>query len=165
MSIRTELAAVAVLTVALVAAVLLARATPKPTVENEPASTYRTGPGGAKAVYDVLARLHVPVERRRRPLFGLTRDERHRPGILAVVAVVEPLEPAELDQISSYLRDSGSVVAVGTAGGLTRCLGWVAAPSYKKFEVDSLPVTLVAAGPELKLPRVVRYLRPVREDS
>ena len=40
----------------------------------EPASTYRTGPTGGRAPYDVLARLGVPMERRRAPLFDLARD-------------------------------------------------------------------------------------------
>src|SRR3989442_5015035 len=74
---RIELWLAMVLAVAVVVAVFAGVRSPKPTPENEPPSTFLTGPGGSKALYDVLARLGQPVERRRTALFNLTRDE-HR---------------------------------------------------------------------------------------
>src|SRR5205809_6263779 len=44
-------------------------------------STLRSGPDGSKAVYDVLVRLGLSTERRRRPLFDLNRDPRHPPAV------------------------------------------------------------------------------------
>src|SRR2546425_2914179 len=43
------------------------------------ASAFLSGPRGSSATYEVLARLRIPVERRRTPLFDLERDARHRP--------------------------------------------------------------------------------------
>src|SRR5437667_178434 len=41
-------------------------------------SSLVSGPQGSRAVYDVLARLRVPVERRRAALFDFARDTAHR---------------------------------------------------------------------------------------
>src|SRR2546425_1190638 len=75
---RIELWLALLLAVAVGVAVFAGVRSPKPTPENEPPSTFLTGPGGSKALYDVLARLGQPVERRRAALFDLTRDARHR---------------------------------------------------------------------------------------
>ncbi len=121
-------------------------------------STLRSGPDGGKAVYDVLARLGVPTERRRRPLFDLNRDTRHRPAVLAVLDPFLALEAAELEQVARFVRAGGAVVAAGSGGGITRCVGWVTANAARLLRVDSFPVQPPAPG--LDLPPVVDYLRP-----
>ncbi len=122
------------------------------------ASTLRTGPDGSKAVYDVLARLGVPTERRRQPLFDLNRNPSHRPAVLAVLDPLLYLEAAELEQVARFVRAGGAVVAAGSGGGITRCVGWVTANAARLLRVDSFPVQPPAPG--LDLPPVVDYLRP-----
>src|SRR2546423_15044347 len=59
------------------------------------ASTLLSGPSGSRALYDVLIRLRIPVERRRGPLFNLTTDARRRPAVLAVLHPPRGPEVAE----------------------------------------------------------------------
>jgi len=121
-------------------------------------STLRSGPDGGKAVYDVLTRLGVPTERRRRPLFDLNRDPRHRPAVLAVLDPFLDLEAAEVEQVARFVRAGGAVVAAGSGGGITRCVGWVTANAARLLRVDSFPVQPPTPG--LDLPPVADYLRP-----
>ena len=129
----------------------------EPSLDLRP-STLRSGPDGGKGVYDVLARLGVPTERRRRPLFDLNRDPRHRPAVLAVLDPFLDLEAAELEQVARFVRAGGAVVAAGSGGGITRCVGWVTANAARLLRVDSFPVQPPAPG--LALPPVADYLRP-----
>src|SRR5207247_2528451 len=121
-------------------------------------STLRSGPDGSKAVYDVLVRLGVSTERRRRPLFDLNRDPRHPPAVLAVLDPFLQLEAAELQQVARFVRAGGTVVSAGSGGGITRCAGWVTANAARLLRVDSFPVQPPAPG--LDLPPVADYLRP-----
>src|SRR5713226_5220972 len=84
---RIELWLALLLAVAVSVAVFAGVRSPKPTPENELPSTFLAGPGGSKALYDVLVRLGQPVERRRAALFNLTRDARprHRPALLVLI--------------------------------------------------------------------------------
>src|SRR2546425_356896 len=157
---RIELWLALLLAVAVGVAVFAGVRSPKPTPENEPPSTFLTGPGGSKALYDVLARLGQPVERRRAALFDLTRDARHRPALLVVIGPSFALQPAELEELVRYLSGGGAVVAVGNAGGITACLGWESKESRKKAEVDSLAVVRPATQRDLRLPPATRYLAP-----
>src|SRR2546428_11388294 len=89
------------------------------------ASSLLAGPHGSRALYDVLARLRVPVERRRTPLFDLTKGGRR--GRLAVLVVLDPplgLVPAELAQVVRFVRSGGAVVGAGAGGGIGDCVGW-----------------------------------------
>ena len=124
---------------AVTAGVLAGRRGPRFTPPNEEPSTYLSGPGGSKGVYDVLARLGHPVERRRTALFGLAREGRPRPAELVVVAPQEPVYSAEMTAVADYVRRGGSVVAVGDAGGLTWCFGWEVQP-VRRDRYDSLAV-------------------------
>jgi len=130
---------------------------PKVTVEGQQPSTFLTGPDGSKALYDVLARLGRPQERRRRGLFDLTRDSLHRPGLLVVLGPSLRLEPAELEEVVAYVRGGGAVLAAGFGGGIADCFGWESRDSWRADRPDSLAVTPPDSG--LRLPRVVRYLK------
>jgi hypothetical protein len=123
------------------------------------ASAFLTGPRGSRALYDVLARLRVPEERRRTSLFDLARDIRHRPAVLAVLDPPLDLEAAELTQVARFVRGGGGVVAAGEGGGVARCVGWRPAYPERFATPDSFAVEPPAAG--LALPRVVNYLKPV----
>src|SRR5881396_2898089 len=129
----------------------------EPSLDTRP-STLRSGPDGSKAVYDVLGRLGVSTERRRRPLFDLNRDPRHPPAVLAVLDPFLQLEAAELQQVARFVRAGGTVVSAGSGGGITRCAGWVTANAARLLRVDSFPVQPPAPG--LDLPPVADYLRP-----
>src|SRR2546422_124975 len=81
------------------------------------ASAFLSGPRGSSATYEVLARLRIPVERRRTPLFDLERDARHRPAVLVVFDPPLDLAAAELAQVVRFVRGGGAVVVAGHGGG------------------------------------------------
>ncbi|HKW41246.1 MAG TPA: DUF4350 domain-containing protein [Gemmatimonadales bacterium] len=121
------------------------------------ASTLVSGPEGSRALYDVLARLRVPVERRRTPLFDFASDSARRPAMLVVLDPPLALTGAELDQVARFVREGGAVVAANSGGGITSCVGWRTA--YRFFlRGDSLAV--VSPDPALTLPAVTNYLKP-----
>jgi Domain of unknown function (DUF4350) len=164
MSYRTELLLALFLATVITVAIVAGRRAPKPTPEDEPPSTLLTGPGGSKAPYEVLGRLHRPVERLRRPLFDLARLPRaRRPALLVVVAPPIALQAAELDQVVDYVREGGTVVAAGNGGGITTCFGWRTRFSERAFAAESLRV--LPPQPGLLLPRVVRYLVSQRDTT
>jgi len=122
------------------------------------ASSFLSGPRGSRALYEVFARLRIPVERRRRPLFDLEKDRRHRPAVLAVLDPPLGLEAAELAQVARFVRAGGAVVAAGRGGGITRCVGWRTAYATRFVAGDSFPVQ--PPEPGLALPPVADYLKP-----
>jgi hypothetical protein len=132
--------------------------------EWEPASSYRTGPMGAQGPYEVLARLGVPEQRRRAPLFDLARST-GRPAVLLVVAPEQWLVAAEREAVARYVVTGGAVVAGGEAGGLTRCFGWrVASPDSADLRgTDSAAVRPPAGGEAL--PAVTAVLHRFPRDS
>jgi hypothetical protein len=157
MSHRTEIGLVLLLAGAVAIALVAGTAGTRPTSTWEPVSTYRTGPMGGRAAYDVLARLGVPVERRRTALFDLARQGR-RPAVLAVVAPEAWLVPAEREAVAHYVGTGGVLFAAGDGGGLTDCFGWRTAEPDTMAALDSVAV----ATPEGvgHLPRVEWVLHP-----
>src|SRR2546423_1288124 len=127
------------------------------------ASTLLSGPAGSRALYDILIRLRIPVERRRAPLFDLTTDARRRPAVLAVLDPPLDLESAELDQVVRFVRGGGRVVAAGWGGGITSCVGWRLVYPHAFLRGDSLAVASPRRG--LSLPAVTNYLRPPRREE
>ena len=165
MSHRAEIGLVLLVALALTIALLAGRRHPRAAQPYEPASTYRTGPTGGRAPYDVLARLGVPVERRRTALFDLARQVRRRPAVLAVVAPEQGLASAELEAVARYIGTGGGLVAVGEAGGLTECLGWrVAQPDSSDLGGrDSAAVALPTGI--TRLPAVTAVLQAIGHDT
>jgi uncharacterized protein DUF4350 len=163
MSHQRELALGALLAVAVTVAVLAGRRSPsRQSAFERRTSAFLAGPRGSKASYDVLARLGRPVQRRRRPLFGLAREGRRAPGLLVVLHPPIDLQAAELAEVVGYVRSGGAVLAAGDGGGIVPCTGWVperagAGPT------DSLPVR--PPRPRLRLPPVVSVLKPAERDS
>jgi len=159
MSYRTEIGLVLLLAVAMTIALVAGTGERRATTSRwEPVSTYRTGPMGGRAPYDVLVRLGVPVERRRAPLFDLAREERGRPAVLAVVEPDDWLVPAEREAVAHYVSAGGVVFAAGDAGGLTECFGWRTAESDSSETGDS--VAVVPPASVERLPRVAWVLQP-----
>jgi len=120
------------------------------------ASTFLSGPAGSRALYDVLIRLRIPTERRRRPLFDFLADSGRRPAVLAVLDPPLELEGAELAQVVRFVLRGGSVVAAGWGGGITPCVGWRLRYRYAFLRSDSVPVAAPRRG--LVLPPVTNYL-------
>ncbi|HYK82344.1 MAG TPA: DUF4350 domain-containing protein [Gemmatimonadales bacterium] len=125
--------------------------------EGEPPSTFFAGPDGSKAIYDVLVRLGRPAERRRTPLYDLTQGRRAAPALLVEADPPDELTAAELEQVVRYVQGGGAVLAVGAAGGITRCAGW-AVQGPGPYATESLPVQ--QPGPGLELPPARAVLRP-----
>ena len=164
MSHRRELALAALLAVAVAVAVLAGRGR-SPSRESafeRRTSAFLAGPRGSKATYDVLARLGVPVERRQRPLFGLTREGARRPGLLVVLDPPLDLQAAEIAEVVRYVRGGGAVLAAGDGGGIAACAGWIATRAGQGLR-DSLPV--VPRGLELRLPAVASVLKPLAREK
>src|SRR2546430_1872454 len=109
-------------------------------------STLRSGPDGSKAVYDVLVRLGVSTERRRRPLFDLNRDPRHPPAVLAVLDPFLQLEAAELQQVARFVRAGGTAVSAGGGGGAPRRAPSVAPPPAPPPGWPGVPGPVPPAG-------------------
>ena len=167
MSRRSELALVALLALAVTVAVVAGRrgAGQVPDLDFR-ASTLRTGPHGSRAVYEVIARLGVPVGRRRTPLFDLTKSgSRARPAVLVVLDPRLHLLPAELAQVVRYVRAGGAVVVAGAGGGITHCVGWRTEHENRFFPTDSFRVLAPSAAPGLRLPPVTDFLRPRWDDE
>ncbi|MBI1967712.1 MAG: hypothetical protein HYS40_06960 [Gemmatimonadetes bacterium] len=163
-SFRTEIGLALLILTALVLAVVVGR--PRPAGESAldaRASSLLAGPAGSKAPYEVLARLGVPVERRRSALFNLANDSLHRPGLLALLAPPIALLPAELEQVVRYVRAGGAVLAAGEGGGITRCAGWEAQRTEERVLAESVAVVPPVAG--LRLPRVRRILQSRRGEE
>ncbi|HEV2749954.1 MAG TPA: DUF4350 domain-containing protein [Gemmatimonadales bacterium] len=159
MSRRAEILMVLLLGVLLALAVWAGRraAGPPPVVDSR-ASTLVSGPDGSRALYDILARLGVPVERRRTPLFDLATNTQRRPAALAVIDPPQDLVSAELSQVVQFVKDGGAVVAADRGGGISRCVGWDVAYRFDFMQVDSFRV--VATDHRVALPAVTNYFRP-----
>src|SRR5260370_10788481 len=121
MSRRLEVALLALLTLAVTLAVWAGSrgAGAAATFDFRP-STLLRGPEGSGALYDVLVRLRMPLERRRAPLFDLAHDGRRPPAVLVVLDPFMHLEAAELGQVVRFVQAGGTVVAAGSGGGIPR---------------------------------------------
>jgi uncharacterized protein DUF4350 len=166
MSYRVEIGFAALLGLALAVALLAGRRQRSVIQGWEPVSTYRTGPMGGQAAYDVLARLGVPVERRRTSLFDLGRQARRRIGVLAVVSPEQWLTAAEREAVARFVAAGGEVVAVADGGGLTRCFGWdTAEPDSADLDRKQDSAAVVAPPGAGRLPPVGWVLHPYGLDS
>jgi hypothetical protein len=170
MSLRAEVGLVLLLVLGVTLALLAGRRAGAPAAEFEPASTLSYGPTGGSAPYDVLAELGRRVERRRLPLFDLSTNVRHRPGLLMVVDPELELADGELAQVTHFLQNGGALIAVGMGGGITTCAGW----ALSRVRRDSLPVdsalgqilprtSVYLTHPPTAAPPVSRRNRQIRE--
>ncbi len=162
MSLRGELGLAALLAAGVTVAIVAGRRSGAPAREYEPASTFRSGPDGARGIYEVLTRLGRPVARRRTPLFDLAKNLRRRPGLLVEADPPLDFETAEMAQLVAFLRRGGQVVASGEGAGVTRCAGWAPRWVGTIRRDDSLAVTAAGEAPAgLSLPGVNKYLQPL----
>lgn len=82
-------------------------------------STLRTSPDGAAALYETLALLEIPVDRRLMPLDG----PGSLGGALAILDPTEPLAGAELDAVVEWVEGGGTLIAAAPFTGLFDRLG------------------------------------------
>jgi len=163
MSRRLELGLVLLLALAITVAVVAGRRSAGSGPELDlRASTLLSGPLGSRALYDVLVRLGIPVERRRTPLFDLGKSDARR-AATAVLVVLDPpqeLLAAELAQVVRLVRAGRAVVAAGAGGGITRCVGWSTSQGRRFFPAD----TFAVVSPNgLELPPVADFLQPLTD--
>ncbi len=154
MSFRAEIGLALALAAALGIALVAGRRTAATPTLDTRTSTHVSGPRGARAVYDVLARLGWPVARRRRPLFDLADERPSGTALLVVLDPPRPLDPAELEAVVAFVERDGAVLAAGPAGGITACAGWRTRSAGARWG-DSMAV--VAPGGR-RLPLVRRVL-------
>lgn len=157
MSLRSEAGLAVLLAAAVGTAVVAGSLAETPASELENASTFLAGPGGAKGVYEVMARLGRPVARRRVNLFDLVKDSATRPAILIEADPDQGLESGEMTQVAQFLRRGGTVVAGGYGGGIPRCAGWSGIGAFSLgLHRDTMPIAPV---PGFILPGVRSYFR------
>src|SRR5882762_8190492 len=159
MSRRPELALVALFSLAVAVAIFAGLRNAVGGAAGETPSAYFAEPDGAKGVYEVLQRLGRPLERRRTPLYDLTRARRP-PALLVVLDPPDDLTAAELEQVVRYVRSGGAVLATGDGGGITRCAGWDSHTAFLRgYAGGSQPVQQPVSA--LELPPVTVVLRPL----
>jgi hypothetical protein len=126
-------------------------------IEDRRLSTYLAGPNGAKGLAQALGRLHLTVERRRRPYFDLTSDSVPPAGqvLLAFLSVAEPTA-REREAIRDYVGRGGRVFVAGPTG-IATCFGYSV-----DVGPDSAAVQFAVAR---HLPRTRRLLRLMPADS
>jgi hypothetical protein len=148
---RTELALSAGLLLVLgVAAVVLGGRRGRPAPNESRRSTYLTGPGGASAFADAIARLGVEVEHHRRPLETLTVPDSARAGeLVAVLGPTEELDAAEAKHLLGLPVDL-LLAGDGTAAAV-RCLGYRV---MVRHWTDAAATKAPAESEDLPAPRV-----------
>jgi hypothetical protein len=156
---RTELALAAGLLLTLgVAAVALGGLRGRPAPSESPRSTYLTGPGGASAFADALARLGVAVEHHRRPVETLAVADSSREGeLVALIGPTEDLDAAEARHLLELPVDL-LLAGPGTATAI-RCLGYQVQPRQR---TDAAATKAPAEAGDLPAPRVWAVLAPHR---
>jgi hypothetical protein len=123
-------------------------------------STFISGPHGSKGLHDILRQLGRPSERRRTSLENLATERAHRPAILVLLNPMVPLEDDEVEQVVRYVRAGGAVLATGSGGGMTRCVGW---RTQWVGRADSMAVRW--PDPSVRLPHTSRVLTPRKPED
>ncbi len=123
-------------------------------------STHLAGPNGAKGLAQVLTRLDLTVEQRRRSYFDLATDSTRPPRhvLLAFLDIVEPTL-RERVAIRDYVDRGGRIFVAGETG-IETCFGYVS--SRVGDFGDVAPVQFRATRP---LPDARRLLRPIPAES
>jgi hypothetical protein len=130
-----------------VIAFLQGRAHRSPNQGDIRASTFLTGPDGARGLADALDRLHIRVERWRRRIREFTNQPTGS-GHFAFVLIdpTKVLEPSEVEALAAWNgSDSGAdLVLVGSATDLLmECFGWVTG----RMTITDLPVAVPGQVP------------------
>jgi len=154
-----EIGLVALVALVLGLAVWAANRSPEPPIPDARVSTMLSGPGGSKALHQVLVQLGQPSERRRTALFTLNSESRRSTAVLVLLDPPISLQPAEIEQVVQFVKTGGAVVAAGEGGGFTSCMGWEPERAAGGFKSDSTRVQAPQFG--LRLPRVVAVLKRI----
>jgi hypothetical protein len=143
--------AIGALVVAAVAGVLSA---PARGIDDPRLSTYLAGPNGAKGLAQTLERLHLTVERRRRPYFDFAGDSMPptRPVLFAFLDIYEPTS-RERVAIRDFVSRGGRIFVAGVTG-IESCFGYFSRGLRRGTARDSAVVKFAA-------PRRFPYARRV----
>jgi hypothetical protein len=123
-------------------------------------STYLTGPNGAKGLAQALGRLHLVVERRRRPYFDLASDRGGASVLLAFLDIAEPTARERM-VIRDYVSRGGRIFVAG-ATGIESCFGYFSRRLRRGTEGDSALVSFPAVR---GLPNTRRLLSRLPAES
>ncbi|UCG87006.1 MAG: hypothetical protein JSW71_00200 [Gemmatimonadota bacterium] len=146
------------------AATIGRRVAPSVGLLDERRSASLSGPLGAKALAELLERLGLEVELRRRPLFDWGSDsvEFRGPDYLALLDVDIPLTDAEQRALRNAVARGHSLLLAG-ANGVERCFGYQTR-HLGRFESDSSTALAVPRAID-SLPDVAVILERVTTDS
>ena len=139
MRARTEAAlALAALAVLVALAAALGQRESHPEQQDPRASTYLPGPRGSRALAEALGRLHLRVERFRRPVRQLAAGDSGR-TVVALLDPLRPFSPAETRQLLAWQESPGGgdlLLAGAGSAQVMRCFGYQ--PDLR--ERDSVPL-------------------------
>ncbi len=150
MSLRNELALLAILVAGItVAALLGSRSGVRDDLSDPRSSTLLAGPDGALGFARALDRLGVAVEVRRRPLFDVASlgGSGSREALVLVNLALRPTEQ-EFGAVSRYAAGGGRVLVVGDCS-FAACFGYRTSRRFDEA-VESMPVEI--PGPGWSLP-------------
>jgi len=143
---------------------ILSAPSPSSGLEDRRLSTYVAGPYGAKGLAQVLERLGVLVERRRRPYFDLVEagaGARPAPQLLLAFLDVQPPSAPELVAVRDYVGRGGRIFVAGVTG-IETCFGYVSRRMWHDAAADSRAVRVPAGW---HLPNTWRVLRRMPAES
>ena len=125
-------------------------------------STYLAGPNGAKGLAQALERLHLTVERRRRPYFEFVSDsvEPKRPVLFAFLDIAWPTSRERI-AIRDYVGRGGRIFVAGVTG-IESCFGYFSRGLQRGTASDSAAVQFAAPR---RLPYARRLLARLPAES
>jgi hypothetical protein len=149
--------AIVTLAAAAVAGILSA---PTEGMEDLRLSTNLAGPAGAKGLSQVLTRLHVTVEQRRRSYFDLATDST-RPAPQVLLAFLDVGEPTLRERVAirDYVSRGGRILVAGETG-IESCFGYTS-----RHVGDTSGSAVVRFVATRRLPEARRLLRPIPAES
>jgi len=160
---RGERAVVAGVIVALVLVTLAGMlVAPTKGTDDPRLSTYLAGPNGAQGLAQVLGRLHVAVEQRRRPYFDLASDSA-RPARQLLLMFLDITQPTSQERVAirDYV-DRGGRIFVAGATGIEPCFGYASRRLRRGVARDSATVRFAATR---RLPETRRLLSRLPAES
>lgn len=157
------------LAVAAVVAVFLAalagqQGAPGAVSDDVRASTYLSGPRGAKGLAQVLRRLGVQVRQWRRPAFHLPWTSPPRGEVYAFLDIYVPPDE-EVATVRDFVDRGGRIFVAGYTG-IERCFGYASRyVGTDRFEELAESIAVVSPDPTWTLPGIRRVIERIPAES